>query len=662
MNLNPFRALFIFIAMAFASSMPPLAATPASPAAAQNPTVLTTDTMGASPAYRPHPPRLEATRRALALSGPWRLRFDPKRQGERERWFESGLGPQAVTAQVPGCFNMQFPERRFYKGVVFYERSFSVPREWPAGQPLYLRFQGALQRARVWVNGRLAGEHPYPHTGFEFDVTPLARRDRPNTLIVAVDNAAIERAIPDPAWDGWWFYGGLTREVFLEQRPAASVANLWLDTQMKDGGWAFAATAVVAAAQPQAAPVPLMLSLEDAKGQRLWSAEKTVSLAAGGTTSLTLTGFLKDVRPWSPESPTLYRLCAEIFPGEGRPGPSRAAIRTGFRQIQTSGTQILLNGLPLQLRGINRHEDYKGVGPVLSPARTRRDLEDVRRLGCNFLRVSHYMQEPLLYDLCDELGLLVWAEIPAWKTRAETLADPWVYAAYARPQLAEMVAQLRHHPSVVIWAVGNEFPSDKPEVADYVKRACDYVRGLDPTRLVTFASDRHLRDRAYAHVDFIAVNEYFGWMHGGSLYDTGWMLDRIHAMAPTKPILVSEFGSEGIPGQPDPSPWQHIGMNFSEAYQCKYAQAHLEQIFDPRRRAWMAGAVLWVYNDYPDPHRWGGGRPEKWSYVSMWGLVTEDRQRKPAYELVRRFYHDLARDPLLGTRDLKRWNKVLDRK
>jgi beta-glucuronidase len=183
-------------------------------------------------------------------------------------------------------------------------------------------------------------------------------------------------------------------------------------------------------------------------------------------------------------------------------------------------------------------------------------------------------------------------------------------------------------------------PTESPIGAAYVARAVAYVRSLDSTRLVTFASDRRLGDKAFGLVDLIAINEYFGW-YNGKQDEVGPMLDEMHAKFPDKPILVSEFGQDGVAG------WSIAtapsgSRDYSYGAESAFLSHHLTQIFAPERRRWVAGALVWVYNDFPDPHRIGGDHPVIANYRNNKGLVTMDRTRKPAYDVVSAFFHGLV--------------------
>jgi beta-galactosidase/beta-glucuronidase len=551
----------------------------------------------------------------MELSGAWQARLDPI-----ENW---------VPFKVPGCFNYLSPEALRYQGKAWYRTSFTIPRRWSVDGPLYLRFLGVALRAQIWVNDVRVGEHVFPHTAFEVDITRAAVRDRPNALVVMADNALLDRAIPDTKCVGWWNYGGIHREVYLERRPRLFLEDPIVVTKPSGGRWRLDLTVRVRN-HGEATAGAVAVRLLDEQGRSVWQ-RRIDRRFAPGLSETEIGSEVPGVQPWSPESPDLYVLRLET--SSGVTATDRKDVRIGFRHIEVRGTEIHLNGRRILVKGISRHEMYPGVGFAVPAEQTRRDLEDIKSLGCNFLRTTHYTPHPRVLDHCDELGLLAWVEIPAWQSRAETLASDEVWNRYGEPQLREMVEQYRTHPSVVVWSVGNEFPSDKPEVVPYVARGCRFVRGLDPTRLVTFASDRHDRDVSFEHVDFMAINEYFGW-YERSMFEVGAMLDRLHARWPRLPILVSEFGAGSVIGRRNPNPTDSM-QDYSEDYHLKMMRVHMDQIHAPQRRSFVAGSVIWLYNDFP-LDRIYATQPPIPNGVNNKGLVTESRVRKSVYDYVKK--------------------------
>jgi beta-glucuronidase len=573
--------------------------------------------------------------RTVDLGGVWDFRYDVDARGEAGAWYSSEAGPAWTKIQVPGSFDQALRNNVLYQGKAWYRTSFEVA---PAlGERVLLRFDGVAIRGKVWVNGTPAGEHLFPYTGFTLDVTALVRTGS-NRLVVEADNQLLKDAIPDTSCTGWWNYGGINRGVWLETVPEVWATNLAATTKRNAaGGWDLGVGATVRnAAAAGRGPGTAMLSavLTDAGGRAVWTGEWTEALAPGATNT-TGGGAVRNVEAWSPERPALYRLKLTVRAG-GATFETTAPV--GFRQIEVKGTKILLNGEPVFFKGVSYHEMYPGAGMTLSREQVRRDLLDMKAMGANFVRLAHYSHDRQVYELADELGLMVWSEIPAWQTRAETLGSDAVWNTYGAPQLREMIEQRRMHPSVVVWSVGNEFPSDREPVAKYVARATAWVRELDETRLVTFASDRREKDIAFDAVDFIAINEYFGWYYG-AIGDFAGILDKVHEKWPGKPIVVSEFGSESIVGWKNAA-LKDSGMDYSEDYHMKLVGTHLGYIFDPARSGYMSGALLWVYADFPNPSAFqrSPAHPPVAAYMNLKGLVTDDRRHKRVWAVVQRAF------------------------
>lgn len=573
--------------------------------------------------------------RTVDLGGVWDFRYDPESRGEAAAWFSSDAGPAWTRIQVPGSYDQALRNDVLYQGKAWYRTSFeAVPAK---GERVMLRFDGVAIRSKVWVNGTLAGEHLFPYTGFTFDVTGLVKAGA-NRLVVLADNQLLKDAIPDTSCTGWWNYGGINRGVYLETVPEVYLTGLAATTTRNaSGGWDLSIGATLrnaGAADGSSMPAALAAVLSDGGGRSVWTGQWTASSSPGDTKTAHAVA-VRDVNAWSPEHPALYHLKLTLRAGAST---FETSAPVGFRQIEVRGTKILLNGEPIFFKGVNYHEMYPGAGMTLSREQVRRDLLDMKAMGSNFVRLAHYSHDRQVYELADELGLMLWSEIPAWQTRAETLGSDAVWTAYGAPQLREMIEQRRMYPSVVVWSVGNEFPSDREPVARYVARATAFVRELDSSRLVTFASDRRDKDIAFQNVDFIAINEYYGWYYG-AIQDFSANLDKVHAQWPDKPIVVAEFGSESIVGWKNAA-LQDSGMDYSEDYHMMLVGTHLKYIFDPARSAYMSGALLWVYADFPNPSAFQRltAHPPMAAYMNLKGLVTDDRRHKRVWAVVQRAF------------------------
>ena len=567
------------------------------------------------------------------LGGTWDFRFDAQGAGEMNGWYKADVPGPWQSIHVPGSYNDQFEGQRDYAGKAWYRTRFSVSTR--PGERAVLKLGAVVLRARIWVNGELAGVTVLPLTPVEFDITGLLRKDsKDNLLVIETDNTKEAKGVLDLGWNGWQNDGGLVFPVQLVVHPALYTVSHVTTNMSSADNWNAAVD--VAVHSNSAKKIHLSATIFDGQ-QAVWEKSEQVPLK-GNETTLHLSAALRNVQAWSPDSPHLYRWVLRVGSAE----TPREELSFGFRQVEMRGSRLTLNGKPLLLRGINRHSFYPGVGMSVPAAQTEKDFEDIKALDANFVRLAHYPQPEEVYALCDRLGLLVWTEIPVWQTKASNLTDPAIWSDYIRPMLEASVKDHWNHPSVIVWSVANEIPTQKPEVAQTVSKEIAYVKSLDASRLVTFASDRREKDVSFGPVDFIAINEYFGWYYGKS-DDLGGVLDELHEKYPDKGIFVSEYGSESVAGW-TPSAAQKPGAkNYSLEFQAQYLERHLEQIYAPERRSFMIGGAPWLYNDFPLPTKGNvADHPESLAYINAKGLVTQQREHKPAYYTVQHFYETLT--------------------
>jgi len=566
----------------------------------------------------------------IDLDGKWDFRFDKSGVGEQARWFNEKSPNGWDSIQVPGSYNIQFPSNNAYEGKGWYRTSFHVKQK--PGEHAFLHLEGVVLRSLVWVNGHKAGESVLAFTPVDFDVTAfLCQGECENLIVIETDNEVLSKAIPDSKWTGWLNTGGLIWPVSLRIKPSI-YGTAHVQTSMVDGGWQ---SQVSLTLHSDAAHPSALVDAAIMDGNRvIWKGIKRVQVNQGET-SVSLSARLEHIKPWSPDTPCLYRFQAKVR-AEGV-GTMIDDLPFGFREIKVAGSELMLNGKKLTLRGINRHSFYPGVGMSVPAEQTLNDLEAIKALNANFVRLAHYSQPEEVYEDCDKLGLLVWTEIPAWQTASSVLDDTSVWQAYAEPLLHASVINHWNHPSVIVWSVANEIASDKPEGAKFVAKAVAYVKQLDSSRLVTFASDKREHDISFGPVDFIAINEYYGWYYGED-FDLGPVLDLVHKQNPNKPIFVSEYGAESRSGwtRTDPK-----SRDYSFEHQALFLKRHLDQIYAPSRQRFMAGGAPWLFNDFPLPYPHGKDFQKVPPTINAKGLVTPDRARKPAWDTVANFYRTL---------------------
>jgi len=567
-----------------------------------------------------------ASRPGLSLDGDWHVIVDPYengfydyRQQPRSRGYFKNDKPKSPsdlveydfdrspTLRVPGDWNTQRPELLYYEGTVWYERSFDYPK--PAART-FLRFGAAAQRATVWLNGDLLGEHEGGFTPFAFEVTGRLRR-RGNFVVVKVDNTRRREAIPTVNTD-WWNYGGLTREVRLVEMPAVFVRDALVHLDRANprevAGWIELDGARAA--------TPVTVEIPEAH------ARVTVTTDAAGRAAFRLPAAA--IARWSPGSPKLYDV-------EIRAGADRVREAMGFRTIEARGRELLLNGKPIFLRGISAHEEAPAHGDRGGRATSRADDEALlglaRELGCNFVRLAHYPHNDEMTRAADRLGLLVWSEIPVYWTIAwdnpATLAD-------ARRQLAESIARDRNRASVILWSVANETPVTDARTR-FLRTLVEDAHAQDGTRLVTAALEHHyvdartvlIDDPLGAALDVVGCNEYVGWYDG--------LPDKCDGLvwksAFDKPLVISEFGGDARAGLHGDAL-----ARFSEEYQ---ADLYRHQLAMLQRIPGLVGMSPWILVDFRSPRRPLPGIQDGWNRK---GLVGSDGAKKQAFFVLQKAY------------------------
>jgi beta-glucuronidase len=329
---------------------------------------------------------------------------------------------------------------------------------------------------------------------------------------------------------------------------------------------------------------------------------------------------------WSPEQPKLYDLVVVY-------GDDRVTDRIGFRSIERRGDEIYLNGQPIYLRGISIHEEAPSrEGRAWSEADARQTLEWARELNCNFVRLAHYPHSEAMLRMADEMGLLVWSEIPVYWTIE--FDNPAVYQSAER-QLAEMIGRDRNRASIILWSVANETPNHEAR-NEFLGRLVEKARNLDPDRLVTAALDTHtakdgvrvIDDPLARLVDVIGINSYCGWYHDSpeNCADTEWRSEH------GKPVIVSEFGAGALHGNHGSS-----FVRWTEEYQARVYEHNITML---ENMPFVRGTTPWILRDFRSPRRPLPGIQDYWNRK---GLLSEQGERKQAWYLLKHFYDGLSR-------------------
>jgi beta-glucuronidase len=508
---------------------------------------------------------------------------------------------------VPGCFDAT-PAYAGRRGLAAYRTRIRVE----AGRQR-LVFDGVQHWCRVFWNGEPIREHAGGFTRFWAETEAEAGEAE---ITVLVDNRFGERSPLHMEHFDWYAYGGIARSVELHR-----LGEAWID------GLAIATESVaerrvrvrVDYAANAAASLPLVIECD---GRTVL--EEQVDLAESGSVERTIE--LPWAAPWSPADPALSTLSARL-------GDDDMRERFGIRDVRTENGRITVNGEPVTLLGVNRHEAHPQFGHTQPETLVVADVQQLRDLGCNFVRGSHYPLDPLFLDLCDEAGILVWCESIGWQYPVEHLTDP----AFVDAQLAhidEMVAASRNHPSIILWGILNECPSWSEEGHPVYAKLLGRLRELDPTRPVTYASINAHDDKCFDLVDVVSANTYPGWYFGG-IDDIPGELDRIAAHVDAlghadKPLIISEIGAGAVPGHVD-----QLGSLWTESYQSELLDTVIGHLLDGQDQ--ISGLAIWVLGDFrtTEQRDFLLRRPRG---VNDKGLIDEYRRPKQAFRTVREHF------------------------
>lgn len=496
----------------------------------------------------------------------------------------------------------------YYRGTCVYTRSLPI-LSLSEGERAYLEFRGANASARVYVNDTLCGAHDGGYSTFRVDITQALGQG--NELRVEVDNGINDTVYPQRA--DFTFYGGLYREVLLIVAPACRFdlehlgdPGVELSVSMA-GDDALVHTVARVCGQPD--------RICYAVSER--STGRIVATGEGVDTELSLT----QAHRWhGVKDPFLYVLTAQLLKdGEVQ---DQISLPFGCRTAAFDPQRgFLLNGKPYPLHGVSRHHDRQGVGNALTPAMMAEDMAIIREMGANAVRLAHYQHDQHVYDLCDELGLVAWAEIPYISEHMPRAC------ANACAQMQELIAQNRHHPAIVCWALSNEITASgySQDLYDAHVQLNDLCHAMDPTRPTAMACAFMLpMDSPLLNVpDVLGYNLYFGW-YLGTLDQNDEFFDKFHALHPDKPVALTEYGADAVlswqTGKPERG-------DYTEQYQAVYHE-HLLKMLEKRPYLW--GGFVWNMFDFAADARNEGGC----AGVNNKGLVTFDRQiRKDAFYL-----------------------------
>jgi len=565
-------------------------------------------------------------RHTTSLDGLWRTIVDPYENGYydyRRKPLANGFGRDKdvvdksilqeynfaadKTLSVPGDWNTQRAELYYYEGTVWYRKRFAYN---PAkGHRQFLHFAAVNYEAIVFCNGKEIGKHVGGFTPFNFEVTGLITSGD-NSIVVKVDNTRMLQGVPTINTD-WWNYGGITRQVHLIETPATLIRDYYIQLKKSDKG-------IINGWVQLDGNQPLQKVRIEIPELNI---HQEVSTGNNGYASFEI-----KAHPvyWSPDNPKLYKV---TISNES----DTISDNIGFRTIETKGKHILFNGKEIFCRGVSIHEEaaYRN-GRAYSSDEAAILLGWAKELGCNFVRLAHYPHNEQMIRRAEEMGILVWSEIPVYWTIQ--WSNPETYTN-AENQLTDMITRDKNRTNIIIWSIANEAPQS-PERYDFLSRLAAKARSMDNVRFVSAALEKEeiapgvmtVNDSLGRLFDIISFNEYVGWYDG-----LPEKCDRVEwRFSENKPVIVSEFGGECVYGLRGATT-----DRFTEDYQ---EDMYIHSVNMLKRIPGLAGTTPWILKDFRSPRRQLPGLQDDFNRK---GLVSDKGQKKKAFYVMQQWYDEL---------------------
>ena len=586
-------------------------------------------------------PQSNPFRQRSDLNGFWDFRFDPDDNGQQGGWSNGFSHGQPIA--VPASWNEQLAEGRDNLGPAWYQRRFDLPWGWQAQDiraRIGLRFGSVNYVAEAWLNGKPIGGHEGGHLPFEFDITDNVQAEG-NLLVVRVDGRLAPDQVPpgnvppnpadrfaftsypDTSFDFFPFCG-IHRPVVLTATPLGGIEDITVTTGIEG------TTGLVRVS---------LTWRGDSLGDSLGDSRARFTLSGHGFTK-TIEKSLTNNEPaviavpeadlWAPGAPNLYELTVELLAAGNV--CDRYTLPIGIRTIRVEGDALLLNGKPVRLRGFGRHEDFPVAGRGFLPPVVIKDYELLRWIGANSFRTSHYPYSEEMMQLADRLGFLVIDEIPAVGLffNQDGLEKR---QALCQKDIQELIGRDKNHPSVVMWSLANEPHSLGGEAVGFFRDLYDLAKSLDATRPVTLVSHLGVLEESFDFLDLVCLNRYAGWYTQTGQLDEGCRslaaeLDALHGRF-SKPIILTEFGADAIPGMHANPPDM-----FSEEYQAEMLSRQIELC---AARPFVVGTHIWNLCDFKTGqavHRVGG--------INYKGVFTRDRRPKLAAHRIKELWGKIS--------------------
>lgn len=593
------------------------------------------------------------SRRMVTINDAWEFTKDQVRPdgtgGGEIRWEKISL---------PHSWNktdVMDDEPGYYRGEAWYRRRFSLEKSARARQ-LYIRFEGANQVATVYVNGKWAGTHTGGYTSFQLPLNSLLNYDtvaNSNEVLVKVDNKQHQQVAPLSA--DFTFFGGIYRDAWLVNLSDVHFsmnnngsAGIFISTpSVSDRQATVRIKGSITNKQHKTVKVKLHSVVTDKEGNMVQKVHSALTLSSDTDLPFDITlPPISNPRLWSPDNPYLYSIKTIIRDASTDNVLDELVHPLGLRWFRFDAAEgFFINGKHLKLVGASRHQDRPGMGNAVPDALARKDIEWLKKMGGNFLRIAHYPQDPAVLEACDRLGIITSVEIPVVNEITES--DSF-YNNCANMQV-EMIRQHYNHPSVVIWCYMNEvllrphFNDDKERQKMYFShittlaaRLDSITRAEDPSRYTMMAHhgdfDKYKNTGLVDIPMIVGWNLYSGW-YGGDVKNFPAFLDKHRHQFPSKPIVVAEYGADADPRIRSFHP---VRFDKSIEYTNQFHQYYINEMM---KRPFVAAAMIWNLADFNSETR-----EETMPHINNKGILTWNRSPKDPFYL---YQAVLAKEPFI---------------
>lgn len=545
---------------------------------------------------------------------------------------------------VPHSWNGDaYIHKSYYRGIAWYRKSLYIP-ETDRDKQLFIRWEAVNHTALVYINGQYIGQHKGGYTAFTFDITPYCKFGQENIIAVKADNTLND--VPPISGD-FTIFGGMYRDIWLISVPKQHIDlsdmgsdGIFIDTKNVSASSAdFQIRGAIVNKASSKTSLKVTSKLKDMSGNVVKTLTQALSLNGNEKKSFAQTGTITNPLLWSPETPNLYTIETTISDTKTNRVLDEVNSYTGFRWFSFDGAKgFSLNGRHYKLNGVCRHQDQKPLANALSDEMHRRDIQLIKDMGANFIRISHYPQDPAIIEQCDRLGLLVWEETPI----IDIVPDSDEFADICESVLREMIRQHYNHPSVIMWGYMNEillvtqrkYKGEELKVATnralaLAERLEKILKEEDSSRpsVMAFHGSQSYNDAGFGNVtDIVGWNLYQGWYSDNFKHFDEFMKKQQN-LYPDKPKIVSEYGAGSDKRIHSLKPAR---FDFSIQYQQDYIEHYLKVI---DREPYIVGATYWNFIDFGSAQR-----DESMPRINNKGLVYADRTPKDVYYLFKAYY------------------------